>query len=88
VPDPTEHLLGMIRDFVETRGGRFFVGVQGREARIETFLNERDISFVTLDGADDYMPKDIHWTPKGNSFVADRLSALLTRTDAVSPTNN
>jgi hypothetical protein len=78
----------MIRDFVETQGGRFLVGVQGREARIETFLSEKNISFVTLDGADDYMPKDIHWTPKGNSFVADRLSAVLTRTDTTSPPNN
>lgn len=88
VPDPTEHLVGMIRDFVETRGGRFLVGLQGREARIETFLSEKNISFVTLDGADDYMPKDIHWTPKGNSFVANRLSTVLTRTDAPSSPNN
>jgi hypothetical protein len=78
----------MIRDFVETQGGRFLVVVQGREARIETFLNEKNISLVTLDGADDYMPNDIHWTPKGNSFVADRLSTVLTRTDTVSPPNN
>ena len=32
VPDPTEHLIGMMREFVESKGAKFLVGLQYRRA--------------------------------------------------------
>ena len=35
VPDPTERLIGMMRELVESQGAKFLVGLQYREPALE-----------------------------------------------------
>ncbi len=84
VPDPTEHLIGMMHDLVVARNSRLLVGIQGQDPRIEKYLQERNIPFATLESAEDYAPNDPHWTPKGHELVANRILAHLLQTGAVS----
>src|SRR5436305_3115193 len=51
VPDPTEQLVGKMRDFVETSGGKFLVGIQYRDEQLVRYLQSSGIPFVLLDGA-------------------------------------
>ncbi len=87
VPDPTERLVAMMRDFVAARGARFLVGVQSREhdPRIGPFLDAQDIPNTSFDQAESFDDFGYHWTPKGQAFVADRLLALFARSGIVEP---
>jgi hypothetical protein len=76
VPDPTEHLVGMIRDFVQSHGAKLLVGIQDRDAQLETYLTSQNIPFVNFVGDDIYDPTR-HWTVKGQVFVADHYAKLL-----------
>lgn len=79
IEDPTERLVGMMRDYVEKRGARFIVGLQRREPQMESFLQSQDIPHVSFDSAEHYAGDGDHWTPKGHAFVTERLKALLER---------
>ena len=83
VPDPTERLVGMMRDLVESRGATFLVGLQFGDAKLEAFLRAQDIRYTSFDGADSYMVQGNHWTPKGHALVADRLKVLLSEAGVV-----
>jgi heme/copper-type cytochrome/quinol oxidase subunit 2 len=76
VPDPTERLVGRIRDFVEANGAKFLVGLQKRDPALIEYLEANRIPFVTFDGAASYGPM-AHWTPEGQKFVADHAFRLL-----------
>jgi hypothetical protein len=78
VPDPTERLVAMMRDFVAARGARFLVGVQSREhdPRIGPFLDAQGIPNTWFDGAESFADFGYHWTPNGHAHVADTLLAL------------
>jgi len=79
VPDPTERLVGRIRDFVESHGARFLVGVQLNDVALIRHLEASRIPYVALDGAAAYSAESgAHWTPEGHQFVAQRLQRLLT----------
>jgi hypothetical protein len=77
VPDPTEQLVGMMRDLVESKGAEFLVGLQYRDAKLESFLKAQEIRYTSFDGAESYLVQGNHWTPKGHALVADRLKVLL-----------
>jgi lysophospholipase L1-like esterase len=77
VPDPTERLVGMMRDLVEARGAKFLVGLQYHEAQLEAFLRARGIPFAAFDEARIYPQDGNHWTPEGHALVAHRLMPLL-----------
>jgi len=77
VPDPTEQLLSMMREMVESRGAKFLVGLQYREAPLEAFLRTRGIPFTSFDDAPSYPSDGFHWTPEGHAVVAKRLLPLL-----------
>ena len=62
VPDPTERLIGMMRDFVESKGAKFLVGLQFREPRLEAALAAEKIPYVSFDGAEHYFGDGDHWT--------------------------
>jgi lysophospholipase L1-like esterase len=85
VADPTERLLGMVRDLVESRGAKFLVGLQDHEPRIEAFLRAQGISFTIFDGAEIFHRDGNHWTPKGHALVADRLKSLFRATGVPGP---
>jgi len=77
LPDPTEQLIGMMRDIAQSHGTKFMVGLQKRDARYEAFLAEQKIPFATFEAAESYPTHGNHWTPKGNALVAEGLMKLL-----------
>jgi len=77
LPDPTERLVAMMREMVETRGAKFLVGLQYHEALLEAFLRARGIPSIAFDGAPTYPSDGFHWTPEGHAVVAQRLMPLL-----------
>jgi hypothetical protein len=54
VPDPTEKLVGKIREFVEGNGAKFLVGIQERDEALAGYLETKGIPFVKLEGAPFY----------------------------------
>lgn len=89
VPDPTEHIVGMMRDFVEGKGAKFVVALQYKDEPLIAYLQQQKIAFVSMDGAPDFtsLPKygiiDFHWSPEGHVEVARRLLEFLTQTGVV-----
>jgi hypothetical protein len=75
VPDPTEQLIKMTRDFVAGRGAKFFVGLQRDDARLEAFLRAEHIPYTSFEGAE--IGDGIHWTPSGHRVVSARLKSFL-----------
>ena len=76
VPDPTERLVGMIRDFVEAHGARLLVGLEFSDDKLIRYLQAERLPFVAFDGAEAYSGHSgAHWTPAGHRLVADRLLA-------------
>lgn len=80
-PDPTEQLVGKVRDFVTSRGARLVVGLQLSDSELFQHLRAEKIPFVTF-GAEAYSPHHgAHWTPEGHKLVAERLFKLLSEND-------
>jgi hypothetical protein len=79
VPDPSEKLVGKMREFVEGNGAKFLVGIQNHDDALAGYLKEQGIPFVGLQGAAFYTEGGFgpHWRPEGHQFVADRLLGLL-----------
>ncbi len=84
VPDPTNQLVSMMRDFVQQHGAKFLVGMQNRDAALESFLSAQKIPFTLLDGAA-RIPNDDHWNPQGHKTVAERLKALFAAQNVLAP---
>jgi len=87
VPDPTEHLIAMMRQFVEANGARFLVGLEHRGPKLEAFLRAQGIPYTSFDDAPHYPAHGEHWTPEGHALVATRLRALFAGTGLLSPDN-
>lgn len=85
VPDPTERLVDMMREFVEANGAKFMVGLQYRDEQLIHHLEASKIPFVSFDGAEFYPGEGAgaHWTPDGQKFVADRVMQLLSENNIV-----
>jgi hypothetical protein len=75
--DATERLITMMRDKVQSGGGKFLVGLQKRDAGFEAFFQAQGIPFATFENAETYPSHGNHWTPKGNAQVAQGLMTLL-----------
>jgi hypothetical protein len=84
-PDPTERLIGTIREFVEGNGAKFLVGIQRHDEALTRYLERSGIPFVSLDGAAAYPGGSIgrHWNPEGQRFVAERVFKLLAENNIV-----
>jgi hypothetical protein len=81
VPDPTEKLVGKIRDFVEGNGAKFLVGIQHHDDALANYLEANKIPFAKLEGAPFYQEATgwgRHWTPEGQKVVAERIFGVLT----------
>ena len=85
VPDPTERLIRMMREFVESKGAKFLVGLQFREPALEAALTAMKIPYTSFDGAEHELGDGDHWTPKGHELVAERLLTLLRENGAAAP---
>ena len=77
VADPTERLIAMMKEFVESKGAKFLVGLQYRDASLEDALRALNVPFTSFDGAEHEPSDGEHWTPKGHQLVAERLMTLL-----------
>jgi len=77
VPDPTERLVSMMRDFVQSHEAKFLTGLQFHEPRLESFLDAQEIPHVSFDGAESTMVDGNHWTSRGHTVVAQRLRSFL-----------
>src|SRR5262249_40894765 len=77
VDDPTERLVGMMRELVEARGAKFLVGLQYREAQPEAYLRRRGIPAPAFDDAPTYPSDGFHWTPAGHAVVTRHIKQLL-----------
>jgi lysophospholipase L1-like esterase len=77
VVDPTERLVGMMRELVEARGAKFLVGLQYHEAQLEAYLRRRGIPATVFDDAPTYPSDGFHWTPQGHAVVTRHLKQLL-----------
>lgn len=89
VPDPTEKIVGMIRDFVDKNGGKFMVGIQYHDEALTRYLAANNIPVVQLGGADFYTQGGWgpHWTPEGHQDVANRILGLLKDQNIARPDN-
>jgi lysophospholipase L1-like esterase len=85
VPDPTERLIGMMKEFVESKGATFLVGLQLREPALEAALTAMKIPYTSFDGAEHEFGDGDHWTPKGHELVAERLLALFSENGLAAP---
>jgi hypothetical protein len=91
LPDPTEHLIGMLRDFVQSHGAKFLVGVQYSDPRdaavpqAQAVLQAQNVPYTSIGDAESYQVDGNHWTPKGHRLVADRLRSLLMTNAGFSP---
>jgi hypothetical protein len=92
VPDPTERLIEMTRDFVQAHGAKFLVGeLDGN--KMAAFFQSHGIPYVSLDeppGRDDLRYKLPngglgHWTPAGHAFAGAAILHLLEKTGAMTP---
>ena len=85
VPDPTERLVSKIREFVETNGAKFLVGLQYADPALIRHLQASRIPFVTFEGAAFYpgAGSGAHWTPDGHKLVAERVLGLLSENNIV-----
>lgn len=79
VPDPTEKLVGKIREFVKGNGAKFLVGIQYHDQALTRYLETNGIPFAQLEGAAFYTGGGFgnHWTPEGQKFVAQHIMDLL-----------
>lgn len=84
VPDPTDALVAMMRDFVAQHGAKFLVGLQRHDPALEAFLTAEKIPFTGFDGAT-ILPNDDHWDVAGHAQVAQRLKALFDAQNVLTP---
>jgi len=83
VPDPTEHLVGRIHDFVGAHGAKLLVALQSTDDRLIARLKADHIPYVAFDGAAAYgIEFGSHFTPEGHQFASDRLLDLISATVA------
>lgn len=87
VPDPSEKLVGKLREFVEGNGAKFLVGIQYHDEALVGYLEANRIPFVKLEGAAYYTSGGWgeHWTPEGHQVVAERILGLLSANNIVHP---
>ena len=85
VPDPTEKLVGKIREFVEAHGAKFMVGIQNHDDALAAYLEANRIPFAKLEGAPFYTQGGLgpHWTPEGHKVVAERLVEMMSANNVV-----
>jgi len=84
VPDPTEKLVGMMREFVEANGAKFFVGIQDHDDALAAYLEAKRIPFAKLQGAPFFTQGwGPHWTPEGQKIVAERIFGMLSANNII-----
>lgn len=81
---PTHEIISSIYELSISKGFQFVVGLQERSPQLESFLSDKKIPYVTLSNPYRYASHGNHWTPRGHTFVAERISSFLTENDYLS----
>jgi hypothetical protein len=76
VANPTRDLLANEHALAQSLGARFAVAFVEKDDGYAAFCRESGIPFLDLAGAEQY-PEVGHWTPAGQSVVADRVRMFL-----------
>jgi len=79
LPDPTLAILEEMRSYVESRGARFRIGLQGTIGPLSLALLRKNLRFVHLTNPYHFSEMGEHWTPEGHAFVADTIHEYLIR---------
>jgi len=72
----TFEILKALRKFVTEKGAKFYVGLTEPEPELERFLEGSKVSYVELSAAP-RIEGDFHWSPEGNTVVADKIDRFL-----------
>jgi hypothetical protein len=75
LPDPTAQLVKMTKDYAESHGAKFLVGLQYQDRLLEPHLLSWNVPYTRLGDAET-LPGDAHWSAQGHSTVANRLISL------------
>lgn len=81
--DPTYAILANMNGFVESRGAKLIVGLQGVDLNLKKFLTDHHIPFVDLSTSHTYSKYGNHWTPQGHMIVSDKIYDFLTKENSV-----
>jgi hypothetical protein len=90
VPDPTESLIDLTKQYVEGHGARFAVGIEGDDKKLDAFLKLRSIPTLALADAE-RLPPDLpkqHWSARGQAYVASRMGEFLRALGAVAESSS
>jgi hypothetical protein len=68
-PDPTLSLLAAMRDFLQSRGARFMIGLIDGDPEIEAFCRAAKIDCLNLENSFRDPANGGHWTAPGHSAV-------------------
>jgi hypothetical protein len=75
----------MMKEFVESKGAKFLIGLQYRDPALETALTATKTPYTSFDGAEHEFGDGDHWTPKGHELVAERLLTLFRENRVAAP---
>jgi len=70
---PTAAILQEMDDYLRQQGSRLVVGLLDRQPSLEQFMENQNIPYVQLAGAERYPTHGWHWTPAGHITVSDKI---------------
>ena len=74
--DVTFQILTALNQYVMQHGAKFYVGLTAPEPELERFLENSKVPYVDLN-TELRIQGDFHWSPEGNSIVADKIEKFL-----------
>lgn len=74
---PTAAIIQEMHEFVYRKGSQLVVGLVERQPALEHFMNNQNIPYVQLNGAERYSAMWNHWTPKGHDTVSNKIHDFL-----------
>ncbi len=86
-PNPTTTILEALRDYCWSHGAAFCVGFTCPAPKLQEFLERSNVPHLDLSTDLRISEIDIHWTPDGHAYVANKIEAFLLSTPGLNPTN-
>lgn len=74
--DITFHIMEALQQCVSRHGAKFYVGLTAPEPELEQSLDHLKIAHIDL-STPLRLPGDFHWSPEGNTVVAERIEKFL-----------
>jgi hypothetical protein len=77
VPDPTLLLIRDLKNYVESQGAAFALGLTHYRKEVIEYAERKGIPAVLVENSYVYPEMGQHWTPRGSQYVAERLFGFL-----------